>query len=372
MGVVYRAFDTQLHRTVAIKVVGRTEDGRLPVDLLREARMASGLNHSNICTIYQVGEAAGHPYIAMELVEGAPLSAKIPPGQGLDLASTIRYGVQIADALAHAHERGVIHRDLKGANIIVTPQGQAKVLDFGLATNVATAARSDADTSTLTDLSDGLVAGTLLYMAPELLRGEPADARSDLWALGVVLYEMASGERPFECRTRAEVVAAILERPMPPLPPRVPEGLRRIITRCLQKDPANRYNSAAEVRAALETTGEGADRWWHARGSRRVLIGAALTALVLAIGTLWLPRLWGPATVREMRLAVIASATGDSSREVELLLDGIPDSLNGKLSQLQLPHLSIIASQSVAHSRKAALDSDLLGVMRRDLRSVTS
>ena len=368
MGVVYRAFDTQLHRTVAIKVVGRAEDGRLPVDLLREARMASGLNHPNICTIYQVGEAAGHPYIAMELVEGAALSTKISPGQGLDLVSTIRYGVQIADALAHAHERGVIHRDLKGANIIVTPQGQAKVLDFGLATNVATAAGSDADTSTLTDLNDGLVAGTLLYMAPELLRGEPADARSDLWALGVVLYEMASGERPFECRTRAEVVAAILERPMPPLPPRVPQGLRRIISRCLQKDPANRYNSAAEVRAALDTISNRPDRWWHALGSRRVVvIGAALTALVLAIGILWLPGLWGPATVREMRLAVIATATGDSSREVELLTDGIPDSLIGSLSRLQLPHLSIIAPQSVAHYRKPPIASDLLGVMRSGL-----
>src|SRR5207237_8247758 len=136
-----------------------------------------------------------------------------------------------AGALAHAHEHAVIHRDLKSANIIVTPEGRAKVLDFGLAARVGTNSSADTSTSTFADLTDGSVAGTLLYMAPELLRGETADIRSDLWALGVVLYELSAGERPFERRTNAETIAAILDQPLPPLPARVPDGLRRIIGR---------------------------------------------------------------------------------------------------------------------------------------------
>src|ERR1051325_7883024 len=196
MGVVYRAHDRQLHRFVALKVVAEgehvSENSRQR--LLREGRAAAALNHPHICTVYEVGEAEGQTYIAMELVEGRTLGALIGTG-GLPVETVIRYGAQIADALAHAHERGVVHRDLKSANVIVTPEGRAKVLDFGLAKRgaVDNASAENDDTAT----QEGTIAGTFAYMAPEVLRGEPADPRSDLWALGVMLHEAVSGRLPF-------------------------------------------------------------------------------------------------------------------------------------------------------------------------------
>ncbi|HXE74983.1 MAG TPA: protein kinase [Candidatus Xenobia bacterium] len=253
MGVVYRAQDMRLERPVALKLIGErlAGDETARALLLREARSASTLNHPNICTIYEVGEAEGQAYIAMELVEGRPLSALLP-AEGLGLETALRYGTQIADALAHAHERGIVHRDLKTANVVVTPEGRAKVLDFGLAKRLQDADLAEATRSTAALSEVGRVAGTLHYMAPELLRGEPADARSDIWALGVVLHEMASGRLPFEGKTGYELSSAILNRPPGPLPTRVPAVLRSIIVRCLGKEPGQRYQRAGEVRAALE------------------------------------------------------------------------------------------------------------------------
>ncbi len=253
MGVVYRAHDTRLERPVALKLIGErlVGDETARARLLREARSASALNHPNICTIYEVGEAEGQTYIAMELVEGRPLSALVP-ADGLALETVLRYGTQIADALAHAHERGIVHRDLKTANVVITPEGRTKVLDFGLAKRLQDADLAEATRSTASLSEVGGVAGTLHYMAPELLRGEPADKRSDIWALGVVLHEMASGKLPFEGKTGYEVSSAILSRPPEPLPARVPAVLRSIIVRCLGKEPGQRYQRAGEVRAALE------------------------------------------------------------------------------------------------------------------------
>jgi serine/threonine protein kinase len=253
MGVVYRAYDEVLHRDVAVKVVNK--DARLDSSagqrLLQEARSSSALAHPNICTIHEVGETDGEFYIVMELVEGKSLHA-MSADTGLPPDSVLRYGVQIASALARAHDRGIVHRDLKTANIVVTSDGLVKVLDFGLAKQVG-GGIFEATTRSFASLQDASsVSGTLPYMAPEILRGDAADYRSDLWALGVVLYEAASGRLPFGGRTGFEISSAIMREIPNPLGPPVPPGLWAIIQRCLTKEPIQRYQRASEVQAALE------------------------------------------------------------------------------------------------------------------------
>ena len=254
MGVVYRARDEFLHRDVALKVLskGTVSSDSAREYLLHEARSSSALSHPNICTIHEVGELNNELYIVMELVEGKPLSALLA-GEGLPVESVLRYGVQIAGALSHSHGRNIIHRDLKSSNIMITSAGLVKVLDFGLAK------RSEKDlldgaTQTIgpLDTAQGLT-GTLQYMAPETLRGLETDQRIDIWALGVVLYESASGQLPFKGRTAFEISSSILHDQPPQLPSRVPTGLWAIIQRCLAKEPAHRYQQAGEVHAALET-----------------------------------------------------------------------------------------------------------------------
>jgi Tol biopolymer transport system component/tRNA A-37 threonylcarbamoyl transferase component Bud32 len=252
MGVVYRAHDEKLQRTVAIKVVERVS-GATAADgtrIVEEARAASGLTHPNICTVYETGDINGKAYIAMEFVDGKPLSESIPTG-GLPTDAVVRYGIQIADALAHAHKRGVIHRDLKTANVVITPDGRAKVLDFGLARRVPSELAT-----TVTRSSDSqpaqAIAGTLAYLAPEALLGDVADERSDIWALGVLLYEIVAGELPFKGRNEFDLTAAILRESPGLLPQSVPAIIRAIIQRCLAKEPSRRYQHAVEVRAALE------------------------------------------------------------------------------------------------------------------------
>jgi len=246
MGVVYRAHDDRLDREVAVKVLlpeaAGDESARLR--LLREARTASRLNHPHICTIHEVGEAGGQTYIVMEYLEGRPLRDLAP----MPLENVIRLGAQIAEAVAYAHERGVVHRDLKSANVLIIASGRVKVLDFGLARRKGEAGGRLTETA-LTE--SGMIVGTLAYMAPEVLRGEPADERSDLWALGVMLHELITGELPFR-GTGFELVSAILRESPAALPPIAPAALRAIVERCLVKEPAGRCQRAADVRAALE------------------------------------------------------------------------------------------------------------------------
>lgn len=253
MGVVYRAYDETLHRDVAVKVVkkdsGIDSSGRQ--NLLQEARASSSLGHPNICTIYEVGEIDGDLYIVMELVEGKSLHT-MAASIGVPPESVLRYGIQIASALARAHDRGIVHRDLKTTNIVVTTDGLVKVLDFGLAKRVGGGLLDAPTMSFSTVQGASSVSGTLPYMAPEILRGDAADPRSDLWALGVVLYELASGRLPFEGRTGFEISSAIMREIPKPLGPPVPPGLWSVIQRCLAKDPMQRYQRASEVQAALE------------------------------------------------------------------------------------------------------------------------
>jgi eukaryotic-like serine/threonine-protein kinase len=245
MGVVYRAYDPHLERLVAIKVLQQIqEETDTGARLLEEARSASALNHPNVCTIYEVSEEGERAFIVMEYVDGRSLETMLPGGLPIDEA--IEYAHQIADALAHAHEHGIIHGDLKSANIIVTSDGRVKVVDFGLARRQL----RDIDKTFSTETS--VVVGTPYAMAPEQLSGSRTNAQSDIWALGILLHEMLSGSRPFTGQTTAALATAILRDPPAPLPNRIPAGLNLIVNRCLAKSLAHRYKHAAEIRAALE------------------------------------------------------------------------------------------------------------------------
>jgi serine/threonine protein kinase len=260
MGEVYRARDEHLNRDVALKILPPDSPGSADAGkrILHEARSASALNDPHICTIYEVGEAAGHHFIVMELVEGRPLNPLISLG-GLRPELVARYGAQIASALAHVHDRGIIHRGIKTAKVVITPSGQVKVLDFGLARFYGEGEFTQATGSTQTAGDASAIVGTLPYIAPEILRGEEAGPRSDIWSLGVTLYEMSTGNRPFRGQTGFELTSGILRNPLPALPPQVPPGLRAVLERCLEKEPGHRYQQAREVRAALEAVHNGWD-----------------------------------------------------------------------------------------------------------------
>ncbi len=317
MGEVYRAHDEQLDRDIALKVLLPRDlgDETARARLLREARAAAGLNHPHICIIHEVGEIEGQAYIAMEYVEGRSLGALIAQ-ERLPHEQALRYGVQLAEALAHAHARGVVHRDLKSANVIVTPEGRVKVLDFGLAKRLDEG-DLEATLSQASLTQPGAVVGTLAYMAPEQLRGQPADCRTDIWALGVMLYEMVAGGRPFRGQTGYELSSAILNRRPAPLPGNVPAALRAVIEHCMEKEPGRRYQRADEVRASLEavpstgTTGELLPRRAGARRTHTV------------------------SRKRIRSLAVLPLANLSRDPEQEYFADGMTEALISDLAKLQ-------------------------------------
>jgi serine/threonine-protein kinase len=332
MGDVYRTHDTRLDRSVALKIVVDADTARTADRVLHEARAASALNHPNICTVYEVGEFGGRPYLAMEFIDGQTLKAAIPP-EGLQPADVVRYGVQVADALAHAHERGVVHRDLKAANVVVTPQGRAKVLDFGIARRVtASGAGAATDTSTRA----GAISGTLAYIAPERLRGQPADARSDIWSLGVLLYEMASGRRPFTGETSFEVSSAILKDTPQPLPARVPGQLRAVILKCLEREPADRFQQASDVVAALEAhepTGRAGLPSF--RAAPRLVLGLAAVVLIIAALAAYQWRRQGaasPSRTSIPTLGVLPFKVLSGRQDIAFLGIGVPDNIISRMS----------------------------------------
>ena len=250
MGEVYRARDTRLGRDVALKTLPEmlARNPARVARLEREARAASALNHPHIVTVYDFGAAGEHRYIVMELLDGTSVRSLLSQG-ALSTERLLAIGAQVADGLAAAHEKSIVHRDLKPENVVVTADGRAKILDFGLAQfTPEDEHRSDATRTSLTGA--GAVIGTVAYMSPEQAQGRGVDFRTDQFSLGVMIYEMAAGRRPFEHATDAETTAAILRDTPPPLTD-VPQPLLWLIERCLAKNPAERYGSTRELAREL-------------------------------------------------------------------------------------------------------------------------
>jgi len=312
MGQVWRARDTRLGREVAIKIIAHEKagDAGLQSRFEREARALSALNHPNIVSVYDVGEHDGAQYIVSELVHGESLRQLISRGP-LPSDRLVRIAAQISNALAAAHRAGIVHRDLKPENIMITSEGSAKILDFGLARHIKPQAAGADSTVTQTAATQaGMVMGTAGYMSPEQICGEEVDGRSDIFSVGVVLFEMASGARAFPGRTHIEMMSAVLKDDPPQLPAKSFGALDRIIRRCLEKIPAKRFQSAAELNSALEALNAGAashpgirSRWigWTAAAAVAVLT----VGVYLAAGRKASP---GPATTSTVARAPQAAA----------------------------------------------------------------
>ena len=351
MGEVYRARDARLHRDVAVKVLPQafvTEAAR--ERFKREARAASALNHPNICSVYDVGESAGHPFLVMELLDGETLREYIG-SKPLDIPTALALSIEVADALDAAHAKGIIHRDIKPANIFVTERGHAKVLDFGLAKyNEKHNQPADSGALTVDMLTEpGTAMGTVAYMSPEQARGQSVDARSDLWSLGVVLYEMVTGSRPFDGPTSPIIFDALLNKaPVPARQrnPQVPDELDRIIGELLEKDRALRYPSAAELRDDLQRLQTGLVPAKRDRSYGPLLkYGiAAAAALVLAAGgfLFWQQRSHARLLTDKdtIVLADFTNRTGDPVFD-ETLRQGLAIQLE------QSPFLSMISDEGI-------------------------
>ena len=263
MGEVYRARDTRLERTVAIKVLpshlSASPESRQRFE--REAKTISQLSHPHICALHDVGREGETEYLVMEYLEGETLADRLLKGP-LPLEQTLRFGIQIADALDKAHRQGIVHRDLKPGNVMITKSG-VKLLDFGLAKVVASVAQPSTVTSLPTQLNltqEGTILGTFQYMAPEQLEGREADARSDIFSFGCMLYEMATGSKAFAGTSQASLIGAILHTDPPPISraqPMSPPALDHIVKKCLAKDPEERWQNAADLGSELNWIREG-------------------------------------------------------------------------------------------------------------------
>jgi serine/threonine protein kinase/Flp pilus assembly protein TadD len=337
MGEVYRATDTKLGRDVALKV--------LPADVAgdperlerfqREAKALAALDHPNIVTIHSVEETGGVHFLTMQLVEGQPLDRLIPGG-GLPVDRLLAIGEAIADALAAAHERSIVHRDLKPANVMVTTQGRVKVLDFGLAKVVDKGARGNLDAATALQTRDGVVMGTVPYMSPEQVAGRTVDLRTDIFSLGVMLYELATGSRPFIGSSSAAVVSAILrDRPAPVSDRRadLPPDLDRLIGRCLEKDRDRRIQTARDVRNELDALAE-----------RRLPSGAR-------------PRADAAAGRRSIVVVPFANLSPDPDNEY--FSDGLTEEIISDLSKVKA--LSVISRTSAMQLKGAKKDARTIG-----------
>ena len=393
MGVVYKAEDLRLGRHVSLKFLPE-QLSREPLAIerfQREARAASSLNHAHICTIYDVDQYEGQHFIVMEFLEGQTLKHRIS-GKPIELDRVPEYGHQMADALEAAHSKAIIHRDIKPANIFLTDRGQVKLLDFGLAKlmperkGAGQAKQAAANFGVTTQdahlTSDGVALGTVSYMSPEQVRGQELDERTDLFSLGLVLYEMCTGQRAFTGNTSGVIFDAILNRaPAPParLNPAIPVQLEQIIAKTLEKDRELRYRSASDLRADLQrlirdtdsarampfTTGQASRQklrrlWPHLVWGG--VLGVLLILFGLNVGSLRDRVFGGASQARIESIAVLPFANLSGDPKTEYLSDGITESLINSLSQL--PNLAVMSRNTVFRYKGQATDSQKVG---RDL-----
>jgi eukaryotic-like serine/threonine-protein kinase len=381
MGVVYEAEDSKLGRRVAVKFLSDElqQDAPALERFRREARAASALNHPGICTVHAIEQHEGRSFIVMELLEGETLAQRMGR-QALTVSVVLEFGIQIADALEAAHSKGIVHRDLKPVNLVVTPRSQIKILDFGLAkmerappASDETLSESAAARYTGTDLTvAGTVLGTVHYMSPEQAKGEPTDERTDLFSLGAVLYQMASGSLPFQGNTQAVVFEAILNRepkPLSEVAPAMPEALGQIIDKALEKDRELRYQTAAELRADLRrlerdssataaagSTSGDSDARGSARvfGLRRRTVGGAAATLALIVAGVFFYASRMPALSEKDTIVVaeLANETGDTALDTVLrqaLLVTLGES----------PYLNLVSDHQIAETlRLMGLSAD--------------
>jgi len=379
MGEVYLAQDTVLDRRVAIKFLPESmqKDEKARVRLLREAKAAASLDHPFICKVYETGEIEGKAYIVMEYVEGQNLKEKLEKEQTPPLRDSLQMVLEIAESLANAHEKGIVHRDLKPSNIMLTPQGHVKVMDFGLAKHIVPGGDEESITKTLTQASvteKGAIVGTLDYMSPEQARGETIDARSDIFSLGIILYELASGKHPFLKSSPIETLTSILRDATPPVsvkPKMVNPLLTPILRKALAKDSGDRYQNIkdmiVDIRKLQKQTAEGARfvfRGWP------VVAGAVVIIALLLTGTWWFV-LRGKVSTQGVALKSISVLITDFKSQIN---DPVFDEALEQLLGISLEGASFISIYDRARARSLAnqLDPGSDGQLNVDLARLIS